>query len=46
LKQVKLLWLSLYCYGGLASVGIGDQFNNAEEIITAENYNSKEEFEK
>jgi ferrous iron transport protein B len=33
-----LLW-------GLASVGIGDQFNNAEEIITVENYNSIEEFE-
>jgi ferrous iron transport protein B len=33
-----LLW-------GLASVGIGDQFNNAEKIVIAENYNSIEEFE-
>ena len=33
-----LLW-------GLASVGIGDQFNNAEKIVIAENYDSIEEFE-
>ena len=33
-----LLW-------GLASVGVGDQFNNAEKIIVVENYSSVDEFE-